>query len=113
MNSTTINVAKVLEAGSKAKSAAEIVRWVKTNMENVKKKLASDVLARNNNRQNIEKIINALDSAAKKIDTIKATADNGANAYYNADVKIQTNESAISSTGRRLTNGSNDSAFRG
>ena len=113
MNSTTINVAKVLDAGTQAKSAAETVRRVKTDLETAKKGLASDVLSRDGNRQNLDKIISALDSAAKKIDTIKITADKGANAYYSTDVKIQKNEGSISNTGRQLTSGSNASAFRG
>ena len=112
MKTTIIEVAKVLEAGSQAGSAYTTVLNVKTGMETIRKSLASDVLNRDNNKQTIDKIINRLDSAASRIKTIKNSVDNMANSYYNTDVNVQRNDDAIENSVRRLTSGSNATAFR-
>ena len=112
MRSTSINVAKALEAGSQAASAASITDNVKTSLETIRKGLASDVLNRDGNKQKIDKAIKQLDTVAARIRSIRATVDKSANAYYSTDASVQKNDSSIKSTGRMLTSGSNASAFR-
>ena len=112
MRSININMAAVLDSGSNARSAASTVNTVKTNVETIRKGLASDILNRDGNRKKLDEIISQLDSAAARINSIKTTVDNSANAYYNAEVKAQNNESSIKDTGKRLTNGKNTTAFK-
>ena len=112
MKTTEINVEKLLEAGNNAKSAAAAVKTVKTNIETVKKGLASDILSRDGNRMKIDEIIRALDAAAARITSIRNTVDNSANAYYNVDAGVQRRSAQIESVGRKLTSGRNEEAFK-
>ncbi len=88
MATTKINVTAVINAGTTINNAKKTVGNVKSSYNSTRKNIDGAILNRNNLRNNFSNISTRIANLETYISNIKSTVENGANKYYNTDVRI-------------------------